>query len=124
MRRVACNRVSIYLFDLLIAVLFGFSSALILLTGGGAGTWALYALVIALAGFVLYGAAARLAIGLARSLGSRGRGRFDALCTTISLSPLLAPNIGRRLLAISALRFTVLVLIGAVARAVALDVPL
>jgi hypothetical protein len=113
-----------YFFDLLIAVFLVLASALVLVTGGGAGTWALCALVIAIAGFVLYGAAARLAIGVARSLGSRGRGRFNEFCTTIALSPLLAPDIGRRLLAISVLRFAVLVLIGAVsANAVALDVP-
>lgn len=124
LRRGAFATLFDYFFDLLIAVFFVLSSVLVLVTGGGAGTWALYALAIAIAGFLLYGAAARLAVGVARSLGSRGCGRFHGFCTTIALSPLLAPNFGRRLLAISAVRFAVLVLIGAVsANAVALDVP-
>jgi hypothetical protein len=114
-----------YFFDLLVAVFFVLSSTLVLVSGGGAGTWALCTLVTLIAGFVLYGAAARLAIGSARSLGSRGRSRFHGFCTTIALSPLLAPRIGRRLLAVSVLRFGVLVLMGAAsASAVALDVPL
>ena len=114
-----------YFFDLLVAVFFALSSALVLVSGGGAGTWAVATPVITIAGFLLYGAAARLAVGSARSLGSRGRSRFHLFCTTIALSPLLVPRIGRRLLAISVLRFGVLVLMGAAsANAVALDVPL
>ena len=114
-----------YFFDLLVAVFFALSSTLVLVSVGGAVTWALCAFVITIAGFVLYGAAARLAVGTARALGSRGRSRFHGFCTTIALSPLLAPRIGRRLLAISVLRFGVLVLMGAAsANAVALDVPL
>jgi len=94
-----------YFFDLLVAVFFALSSALVLVGGGGAGAWALCALVILIAGFLLYGAVARLAVGTARSLGSRGRSRFHGFCTTIALSPLLVPKIGRRLLAISVVRF-------------------
>ena len=114
-----------YFFDLLVAVFFALSSALVLVGGGGAGAWALCALVILIAGFLLYGAAARLAVGTAHLLGSRGRSRFHGFCTTIALSPLLVPKIGRWLLAISLMRFGVLVLMGAAsANAVALDVPL
>jgi hypothetical protein len=113
-----------YFFDLLVAGFFALSSALVWVSGGGAGTWALYALAIAIAGFLLYGAAARLAVGAARSLGAAGGGRFRRFCTSLALSPLLAPEIGRRLLAISTVRFAVLVLMGAASgNAVGLDVP-
>jgi hypothetical protein len=113
-----------YFFDLLVAGFFALSSALVLVSGGGAGTWALCALAIAIAGFLLYGAAARLAVGAARSLGAAGGGRFRRFCTSLALSPLLAPEIGRRLLAISTVRFAVLVLMGAASgNAVGLDVP-
>lgn len=114
-----------YFFDVLVAALFALASTLVLMIGGGAGTWALCALSISGAGFVLYGAAAQLVAGAARSLGSLGRGRLCGFCTTIAFSPLLAPDIGRRLLAISALRFAVLVLAGAVsATAVGIDLTL
>jgi hypothetical protein len=113
-----------YFFDLLVAGFFALSSALVWVSGGGAGTWALCALAIAIAGFLLYGAAARLAVGAARSLGAGGGGRFRRFCTSLALSPLLAPEIGRRLLAISTVRFAVLVLMGAASgNAVGLDVP-
>jgi hypothetical protein len=114
-----------YFFDVLVAAFLGLSSMLVLISGGGAITWALCTLLIGIAGFVLYGAAARLVVGALRLLGRRGCGRFHGFCTTTAVSPLLAPDIGRRLLAISGLRFTVLVLVGAVsANAVALDVPI
>jgi hypothetical protein len=114
-----------YFFDVVVAGFFVLSSMLVLIAGGGAVAWALCALAICLAGFVLYGAAARLVAGAARALGSRGRGRHCMFCATIALSPLLAPDIGRRLLAISVLRFAVLVLVGAVsAQAIGADLPL
>ncbi len=123
--RGAAATVFDYFFDVLVAAFFALASTLVLVTGGGAITWALCALAIGGAGFVLYGAAARLAAGAARSLGSLGRGRLCGLCATIALSPLLAPDIGRRLLAISGLRFAVLVLIGAIsAKAIGVDLPL
>jgi hypothetical protein len=113
-----------YFFDLLVAVFFAFSSALLLITGGGEGTWGVYALVVSIAGFLLYGTVSRFAINTARWLGSQGRRRFHLFCTTLALSPLLAPAIGRRLLAISAVRFALSVLMcAASANAVALDVP-
>lgn len=111
-------------FDILVATLLGFASLLIIMAGGGAVMWALAVLLISVAGVGLYGFATRLLAGTARSLGSRGNRRFHGFCATIALSPLLAPEIGRRLLAISAIRFAVLVLIAAAsANAVALDVP-
>jgi Lysylphosphatidylglycerol synthase TM region len=114
-----------YFFDVLISGFLALSSLLVLLTGGGARTWVLGALAISGAGFLLYGAAARLATGVARSLASVGGGRLGRFCAAIALSPLLAPDIGRRLLAISALRFALLVLMGAVsARAIGVDLPL
>ena len=112
-----------YFFDLLVAAFFALASVLVLITGGGAIGWALYALLISVAGFVLYGSAARLVAGAARSLGRHGR--LGGFCAAIAVSPLLAPDIGRRLLAISGLRFAVLVLVGWIsAQAIGVDLPL
>ena len=114
-----------YFFDILVAAFFALSTTLVLMTGGGAKTWALYALLICVGGFVLYGVAARFVVGAAHALGSVGHSRLRGFCAAIALSPLLAPDIGRRLLAISGLRFAVLVLVSAMsAKAIGLDLPL
>src|SRR5260370_158917 len=69
-----------YFFDVLIAGFVALASILVLIAGGGATTWVLCALTIYLAGFLLYGIAARLVAGVARLLGSLGSGRLCALC--------------------------------------------
>lgn len=114
-----------YSFDLLVALFLACSSVLVLVTGAGGLAWGLYMLGISTAGFLLYGVAARLAAGAARTLGAGGRGRFHLFCTTLAHSPLLVPGLGRCLLAISALRVAVTVLISVVsANAIALDLPI
>ena len=114
-----------YFFDVLVAALLAAASLLVLLTGGGAMIWALSAPAICLAAFLFYGPMTGLVAAVARALGRRSVGRLGALCAALAASPLLAPAIGRRLLAISALRFVLLVLIGAVsARAIGADLSL
>ncbi len=114
-----------YFFDVVVAGFCGLASILVLLSGGGATAWVLYALAICLAGFLVYGSATRLAAGLARTLAAVAGRRLAAACAAFALSPLLAPRVGRRLLAISLLRFTLLVLIGAVsASAIGAELPL
>jgi hypothetical protein len=111
-------------FDILVALLFGLASVVVLLTGGGAMTWVFCAVVISVAGWLEYGAAARLVTGAARSLGCRGSGRFYGYCASLGHSPLFAPGIGRRLFAITTLRFAILVLVSIVAaNAAGVDVP-
>ena len=106
-----------YFFDVLVAAFFAAASILVLLTGGGERAWMLCATAICLAGFLLFGSAARLLASAARSLGACGIDRLGALGAALALSPLPTPAIGRRLLAISLLRYAVLVQIGAVSAA-------
>ena len=112
-----------YFFDVVVAAFFAAASIAVLLVGGGEWAWALAALTICLAGFALYGLGTRLIAALARFLGGFGS-RLEALSAALALTPLLTPEIGRRLLAISLLRYAVLVQIGAAsAAAVDLDLP-
>jgi hypothetical protein len=75
--------------------------------------WAVIAAIIAVVAGALYGKlVARLTRG-ADALSQRVGGRIGLWCAAIALSPILAPGIGRRLLALSVARFVVLVLIGA-----------
>lgn len=100
-------------FDILVAAGLALASAVILTVGGGAVTWFLIVAITAVVAGALYGKlVTRLTRG-ADALARRRDGRLSRWCAGIALSPLLAPGIGRRLLAISALRFMVLVLIGA-----------
>jgi uncharacterized membrane protein YbhN (UPF0104 family) len=111
-----------YFFDVLVAAGFGVSSILVLIAGGGAVTWLLCSVAISVVGLLLYGtgtrAVARATLGLRGHSGCQRGLRFVA-----AHSPLFAPEIGRLLLAISALRFAVLVLISEItARAIGLQV--
>lgn len=114
-----------YLFDVIVAGLLALATIVALVTGGGLKSWAFCAAAMCLTGFLLYGAAVRLVAGAARRLALLGSGRLSLAVATIAASPLLVPDIGRRLLLISLLRFALLVLIGAVsARSIGLDLPL
>src|SRR5579863_1253229 len=64
-----------YFFDLVVAGLLALCSAVVLIAGGGARSWAACAFAIGIAGVFLYGAGARLTTATARWVGSRGRGR-------------------------------------------------
>jgi hypothetical protein len=100
-------------FDILVAAALALASVVILTVGGGAAAWTLFAAFMAVVAGVLYG---KLVIRLRRGAAALARrldGRLSRWCAEIAVSPLLAPGIGRRLLAISTLRFVVLVLIGA-----------
>jgi hypothetical protein len=112
-----------YFFDVVVAAFFAAASILVLLVGGGEWLWGLSALAICLAGFSLYGVGARLIAVLARVASGFGS-RIEAVSGALALTSLLTPDIGRRLLAISLLRYAVLVAMGAVsAAAVDLDLP-
>jgi hypothetical protein len=114
-----------YFFDILVAVGVGLSSVLVLIAGGGVVTWLLCTSAIASGVVFLYGVGTRLTARLTRRWESRGAGSWRRLGFGIAHSPLFAPEIGRMLLAISALRFAVLVLISEItARAIGLDVPM
>ena len=75
-----------YFFDLLVAVFFALSSALVLVSGGGAGTWAVCTLVTLVAGFLLYGAAPRRGL---RSAAPARLGPAAAVASTGSAQPWL-----------------------------------
>jgi hypothetical protein len=114
-----------FFFDFLVATGFALAGVLALIGGGGERSWAFLALAIGIGGFLLYGSAARLATIAARWLATGDAGRFPRFCTAIAGSPLLEPDVGRLLLAISLVRFLVLVLISAIsAQAIRVDVPL
>ena len=100
-------------FDILVAAGLALSSIVILTTGGGAVAWTVVAAIIALAAVALYGKLVGRLTGSADALSQRVGGRIGRWCAAIASSPVLAPGIGRRLLALSAARFLVLVLIGA-----------
>jgi Lysylphosphatidylglycerol synthase TM region len=112
-----------YFFDVLVAAVLALCSVLVLIAGGGGAAWATGAAVLGILAFVLCGRAARLAAGVAGWLAPRGPGRYRDTLVAVSASPLLNPKIARRLLAISAIRFAVLVLIAAIgARTIAADI--
>jgi hypothetical protein len=114
-----------YFFDLVVAACLGLSTVVVVIAGGGSRSWAFFTAAILVALFLLYGSAARLIAGAARFVGTRSGQRLGGFCASIALSPLLAPAVGRCLLAISGLRFAVLVLIGAVtAKAIGADLAL
>ncbi len=111
-----------YFFDLLVAACVALSSLLIVLLGGGEARWALLVGTIGTAGFLLYGCVARISAATAGLIASRFGGRIGGVCRAIAVSPLLAPEMGRRLLAISVLRFLVLVTMSVIsAKAIGAD---
>lgn len=114
-----------YFFDVVVAAFFALASILVLLGGGGPGRWLLYAAAFCGIAVMLCGAAARATAAAGRFLASLGPGRLWRLCATLAQSPLLAGDIMRPLLAISLLRFLVLVIIGWIsARAIGVDLTL
>lgn len=100
-------------FDILVAAGLGLASAVVLTVGGGAVAWTLMSAIIAVLVWALYGKLVMRLTSGADALSRRLGGRVAGWCAGIALSPLLAPGIGRRLLAMSVLRFLVLVLIAA-----------
>jgi hypothetical protein len=117
------------LFDLLVAGLLGLASVVAITVAGSALVWLGCALAISAAGLAASPISARLLGHLSRSLGRRGGrwlgGRSARLFRNLGDWALLTPDIARRLFALSLLRFAVLVLVaGASAQAVRLDVPL
>lgn len=111
-----------YFFDLLVAACVALSSLLIVLLGGGEAGWALLVVVIGVAGFLLWGVVASISAAAARLIARRFGGRIAGVCEAVAGSPLLAPDVGRRLLAISGLRFLVLVTMSVIsAKAIGAD---
>jgi hypothetical protein len=114
-----------YFFDVLVAGGIALSSILVLIAGGGAVAWLLCTFAIGLGGFLLYGGGTRVMARATRAWENGDGGWRRELGLGIAHSPLFAPEIGRLLLAISALRFAVIVLISEItARAVGLDAPI
>jgi uncharacterized membrane protein YbhN (UPF0104 family) len=115
-------------FDLLAAGLSAIASAFVIMTRGGAGCWLASNVVMAVAGFMLVSVGGRLMASVSRrrtppAMHERGY-RLHRRLAILGASPLLAPGIGRRLFALSILRFFVLALVLATsARAVPLDIP-
>jgi hypothetical protein len=116
------------LFDIAAAGLLGLASVAVLLAGGGGLVWMICALVACAAGFALCQASIWLAAH-ASSCAGVGAAQKSAglrrLLIAWSPSPLVAPGIGRRLFALSLLRFATLVLVAAAsASAVPLEIPI
>ena len=112
------------LFDVIAAGLLGLASTAVVVTASGSLGWVLCTLAAALAGFAVcsatgwipLGVCGRLPLAAALKLGLRVGGR--------DRSRLLQPTVTRRLVALSLLRFAVLVAIAATsAAAVPVDIP-
>jgi uncharacterized membrane protein YbhN (UPF0104 family) len=116
-------------FDLLVAAFLGVASAVVLLAGGAGIAWAAIAVPAAVAGYFVTALAVRLVARAAHRLGAMpalaGRRRTLGLLENVARSALLAPDVARRLFALSVLRFVVLLLMAvATTEAVGFDIAL
>jgi uncharacterized membrane protein YbhN (UPF0104 family) len=114
-------------FDVATAGFLGLASAVLIAIRGGAYDWLVAAPTAIAAGFFLTGLAAPLAARVCGRLAAHPAipgARLRELLSRAAGSPLLAPPLACRLLAISLLRFAVLVLVGvASAKAASFKIP-